>query len=99
MARDVSRITGNGLYCLMQMPIPWLIVVKSLLHPFSYVLRREEREWLDLAAAGMPLGAFLRSLIFDEALLSKRRKSSKVPVKDHQVLARLQALKKCKGII
>ena len=38
----------------------------------------------------MPLGAFLRSLIFDEALLSKRRKSRKSPVKDYQVLAHLQ---------
>ena len=52
---------------------------------------QEERQWLDQMAAGMPLGTFLRSLIFDEALLKKRRKSRKSPVKDHQILARLQA--------
>jgi len=58
--------------------------------PFSLRFTTEEREWLDRAAAGMPLGAFLRTLIFEEALLKKRRKSRKSPVKDHQVLARLQ---------
>lgn len=59
--------------------------------PFSIRFTPEERQWLDQMAAGTPLGAFLRSLIFDEALLKKRRKSRKSPVKDHQVLARLQA--------
>jgi hypothetical protein len=61
------------------------------LSPFSVRFTPEERERLDRAAAGMPLGAFLRSLIFDEDLLKKRRKPRKSPVKDHQVLARLQA--------
>ncbi len=65
-------------------------VPEEPLSPFSMRFTHEEREWLDCAAAGMPLGTFLRSLIFDEALLSKRRKSPKIPVKDHQVLARLQ---------
>lgn len=59
--------------------------------PFSLRFTREERAWLDCAAAGMPLAAFLRSLIFDEELLKKRRKPRKSPVKDYQVLARLQA--------
>lgn len=59
--------------------------------PFSMRFTQEERQWLDQMAAGMPLGTFLRSLIFDEALLKKRRKSRKSPVKDHQILARLQA--------
>ncbi len=61
------------------------------LSPFSVRFTPEEREQLDRAAAGMPLGAFLRFLIFDEDLLKKRRKPRKSPVKDHQVLARLQA--------
>ena len=61
------------------------------LSPFSVRFTPEERERLDRAAAGMPLGAFLRSLIFEEDLLKKRRKPRKSPVKDHQVLARLQA--------
>ena len=61
------------------------------LPPFSMRFTPEEREWLDRAAAGMPLATFLRSLIFDEELLKKRRKPRKSPVKDHQVLARLQA--------
>lgn len=61
------------------------------LSPFSLRFTPEERERLDRAAAGMPLGAFLRSLIFEKDLLKKRRKPRKSPVKDHQVLARLQA--------
>lgn len=61
------------------------------LPPFSLRFTPEERAWLDRAAAGMPLAAFLRSLIFDEELLKKRRKPRKSPVKDYQVLARLQA--------
>lgn len=99
MARDVSRITGNGL--VLSYADANTMVNRRQKPPSPFFLRftQEEREWLDLAAAGMPLGAFLRSLIFDEALLSKRRKSRKSPVKDYQVLARLQALKKCKGII
>lgn len=61
------------------------------LSPFSLRFTPEERAWLDQAAAGMPLGAFLRSIIFDEDLIKKRRKPRKSPVKDHQVLAQLQA--------
>lgn len=62
------------------------------LSPFSIRFTHEERATLDRAAAGMPLGAFLRSLIFEEDLLKKRRrKHRKSSVKDHQVLARLQA--------
>ncbi|MDR4468496.1 MAG: hypothetical protein MRJ68_09395 [Nitrospira sp.] len=61
------------------------------LSPFSMRFTREERAWLDRAAAGMPLGAFLRSLIFDEDVLKKRRRPRKSPVKDHQALARVQA--------
>ncbi len=60
------------------------------LSPYSMRFTRGEREWLDRMAGGTPLADFLRSLIFDEALLKKRRKSRKSPVKDHQVLARLQ---------
>lgn len=59
--------------------------------PFSVRFTPEEREQLNRAAAGMPLAAFLRSLIFDEDFLKKRRKPRKSPVKDHQVLARVQA--------
>jgi len=65
-------------------------VPEKPLSPFSLRFTPEEREWLDRTAAGMPLAAFLRALIFDEALLSKRRKSRKSPVKDYEVLATLQ---------
>lgn len=61
------------------------------LSPFSMRFTPEERERLDRATAGIPLAAHIRSLIFDEDLLKKRRKPRKSPVKDHQVLARLQA--------
>ena len=60
------------------------------LSPYSMRFSPEERAWLDQMAGQTPLADFLRSLIFDEALLKKRRKSRKSPVKDHQVLARLQ---------
>lgn len=66
---------------------------KPPLSPFSLRLTPEERAWLDraAAAAGVPLAAFIRPLLFDGDLLKKRRKPRKSPVKDHQVLARLQA--------
>lgn len=60
------------------------------LSPYSMRFTPEERAWLDQMAGGTPLADFLRSLIFDETLLSKRRKSRKSPVKDYQVLAKLQ---------
>ncbi|MBK9948621.1 MAG: hypothetical protein IPP12_15740 [Nitrospira sp.] len=64
---------------------------QTTLSPFSMRFTPEERAWLDRVAAGIPVAAFIRSLIFDEYLLKKRRKPRKSPVKDHQVLARLQA--------
>ena len=83
-------LPGLALYCLWKAKAMPEVPEKPL-SPFSLRFTREEREWLDHAAAGMPLAAFLRSLIFDQALLSKRRKSRKSPVKDYQVLAHLQA--------
>ncbi|MEM7547870.1 MAG: plasmid mobilization relaxosome protein MobC [Pseudomonadota bacterium] len=60
--------------------------------PFSLRLTFEERAQLEKQAAGMSLGAFIRSRLFgeDEA---PRRTRGKFPVKDHEALARvLEAL-------
>ena len=59
------------------------------LSPYSMRFTREEREWLDRMAGGTPLSEFLRPIIFDEALLSKRRRHRKSPVKDAQLLTKL----------
>ena len=60
------------------------------LSPYSIRFTEEERAWLDKVAAGIPLSDFLRPLIFNEALLKKRRKPRKSPVKDYQILASVQ---------
>jgi len=91
MARDISRITGIGLVLFYAKAIAMGKLPQQPLSPYSMRFTREERQWLDQMAGGTPLAAFLRSLIFDEALLKKRRKSRKSPVENHQVLARLQA--------
>ena len=56
--------------------------------PFSLRLTFEERAQLERDAAGMSLGAYIRSRIFDKNL-PKRRTRGKNPVKDHQELGKL----------
>tara|TARA_B100002003_G_scaffold30629_2_gene25663 strand:+ start:1026 stop:1481 length:456 start_codon:yes stop_codon:yes gene_type:complete len=54
--------------------------------PFSLRLSPEERARLEAAAAGEPLGAFIRRKVFEEdpSLRARRRRA---PVKDHAALA------------
>lgn len=61
------------------------------LPPFSIRLTFEERAALENAAAGMPLGAFVRERLFGEEL-KPRRTRGKHPVKDHESLGRTLAL-------
>ena len=61
------------------------------LPPFSIRLTFEERAALESAAAGMPLGAFVREKLFGEEL-RPRRTRGKHPVKDHEALGRTLAL-------
>jgi hypothetical protein len=61
---------------------------KKPLPPFSLRLTPEERAQLDKDAAGMSLGAHIRSRLFDSSV-SKRRTRNKHPVKDHQELAKV----------
>lgn len=61
------------------------------LPPFSIRLTFEERAALENAAAGMPLGAFVRERLFG-AELKPRRTRGKHPVKDHEALGRALAL-------
>ena len=57
--------------------------------PYSMRFTAEERAWLDQMAGDVPLSDFLRSIIFEEAQLSKRRRRRKSPVKDAQLLTKV----------
>ena len=61
---------------------------KKPLPPFSLRLTFEERVQLEHDAAGMSLGAYIRSILFDKTR-PKRRTRNKNPVKDHQELGKL----------
>ena len=61
------------------------------LSPYSIRFTAEERAFLDQMAGDVPLADFLRSLIFDEDRLSKRRRRRKSPVKDAQLLSQVLA--------
>lgn len=56
--------------------------------PFSLRLNAEERQRLEAAAAGMPLGSFIKAKLFDGDL-SPRRTRGSAPVKDHAALAQV----------
>ncbi|SMD07222.1 plasmid mobilization relaxosome protein MobC [Primorskyibacter flagellatus] len=59
--------------------------------PFSLRLSKEERAKLETAAAGMPLGPFIKAKLLDGDL-SPRRTRGGAPVKDHAALARALGL-------
>lgn len=54
--------------------------------PFSLRLSFDERATLERAAAGIPLGAYIRKKLFDSDL-TPRRTRGQHPVKDHTALA------------
>lgn len=56
--------------------------------PFSLRLTFEERARLEKEAAGMALGAYIRSRLFDRTE-APRRTRGKFPVKDHEALGRV----------
>lgn len=56
--------------------------------PFSLRLSFEERARLEQAAAGMPLGAYIRSKLFGTDL-TPRRTRGHAPVKDHAALGQV----------
>lgn len=56
--------------------------------PFSLRLSTVERNQLEQAAAGMPLGGYIRARLFDGDL-TPRRSRGRTPVKDHAALAQL----------
>ncbi|MEO1190237.1 MAG: hypothetical protein AAFY02_00640 [Pseudomonadota bacterium] len=59
--------------------------------PFSLRLNKEERTKLETAAAGLPLGHFIKAKLFDGDL-TPRRTRGHTPVKDHAALARALGL-------
>lgn len=59
--------------------------------PFSLRLTFEERAKLERDAAGMALGAYIRSRLLDPEMVAPRKRG-KFPVKDHQALAQLLGL-------
>ena len=56
--------------------------------PFSLRLTFEERAILETAAAGMPVGAYIRERLFGSEV-SHRKPRGKAPVKDHRALAQV----------
>ena len=58
--------------------------------PFSLRLTFEERAKLEKAANGTPLGAYIRSILFETELKPVHRRGHR-PVKDHEQLARVLA--------
>ena len=61
---------------------------KKQVPPFSLRLTFEERAQLEKDSAGMSLGAYIRSRLFDSEA-PKRRTRGKHPVKDHTELGKL----------
>lgn len=59
--------------------------------PFSLRLTFEERAKLERDAAGMALGAYIRSRLLDPEKVAPRKRG-KFPVKDHKLLAQLLAM-------
>ncbi len=59
--------------------------------PFSLRLTFEERAKLERDAAGMALGAYIRSRLLDPETVAPRTRG-KLSVKDHQALAQLLGL-------
>lgn len=57
--------------------------------PFSLRLTFEERARLEADAGDMPLGAYIRSRLFDRPASDRRPRQIKRPVKDHKALASL----------
>ncbi len=57
--------------------------------PFSLRLTFEERARLERDAGDMPLGAYIRSRLFDQPVGDRRPRQAKRPVKDNQALASL----------
>lgn len=56
--------------------------------PFSLRLTIEERSRLEYDAGDQPIGAYIRSKLFDGAQPRQRRRQKR-PVKDHQALGKL----------
>lgn len=59
------------------------------LRPFSLRLTFEERGRLEKDAGNMPLGAYIRSRLFDKPASDRRPRRYKRPVKDDQALGQL----------
>ncbi|TRW92133.1 hypothetical protein FNJ84_21245 [Paracoccus sp. M683] len=58
--------------------------------PFSLRLTFEERAKLEDAANGVPLGSYIKAVLFGSGLPKVRRRNTQ-PVKDHEALGRVLA--------
>jgi hypothetical protein len=58
--------------------------------PFSLRLTFEERAQLEAAANGVPLGTYIKAVMFGTELPKIRRRGTE-PVKDHEALGRVMA--------
>lgn len=59
--------------------------------PYSMRFTRDERERLNVAAAGLSLSAFIRMRLFGD-IAAPRKTRNKFPVKDHKILAQILGL-------
>lgn len=73
--RNVNNLKGSG---------------KKRDAPFSLRLTFEERAALEAAAGDMPLGAYIKAVLFGQDLQQVRQRSKR-PVKDHEALGRVLA--------
>lgn len=61
---------------------------KASVAPFSLRLTFEERAKLEKAANGVPLGAYIKAVLFEQGLKEVCRRNTR-PVKDHEALAQV----------
>ncbi|KPQ15974.1 MAG: Bacterial mobilization protein (MobC) [Rhodobacteraceae bacterium HLUCCO18] len=73
---DFNKIAGSG--------------KKKREAPFSLRLTFEERARLEAAANGVPLGAYIKAVLFEGDLSQVRRRNTR-PVEDHKALGRVLA--------
>lgn len=59
--------------------------------PYSMRFTKEEREQLNVAAAGLSLSAFIRMRLFGDTV-APRKTRNKFPVKDHKILSQILGL-------
>lgn len=85
--QTARTVIASAAFRLVSTPPPAQPVRSKPRPPFSLRLSDAERARLERDAGDMPLGAYVRSRLFDEG--TTRRPSIRRPLKDQQLLAKL----------